>query len=393
MNLFYPGKFKILLWLAVFFVLLAGCNLPTTDNENPQQGEMSMIMTAAAETASAQLTDVAVNGLIQQLTQQANIPMVLTATPQPSSGILATATSTGQAVQATSVPCYKAQFITDVTIPDGTEMDPDEDFTKTWRLKNIGSCTWQSNTQLVFVSGNAMNSLASTNIGQTVSPGNTVDISIELTAPDSDGSFTGNYQLRSPDGVRFGLGNNADISFWVKIEVNKQVYEMDDNHPLDFDYNICAAKWTSGAGKVSCSSDSVNFSSGSVRKSSSPKLEGGYLDDEGTIIVSPSSGSGGMIQGQFPEIEITGTDHFKAMIGCMYDREDCNVEFSLKYLDSSNNLHTLDSWSETYDSSFTHIDVDLSALDGEKIRLILRVENNGDSKDDEVFWLSPQIDR
>jgi hypothetical protein len=392
MKFITPVNQKILLCLAIF-LLLAGCNLPTTNNETPQQDEMSLIMTAAAETASAQLTNVAINGLVQELTKQASTSaVVITATPQPSMG-LATATSTGQAVQATSVPCYKAQFISDVTIPDGTEMEPNEDFTKTWRLKNVGSCTWQSNTQLVFVSGNAMNSLASSNIGQTVYPGNSVDVSIELTAPSSDGSFEGNYQLRSPDGVRFGLGNNADVSFWVKIQVSKMDYEMDEDHPLDFDYNICAAKWTSGTGKVSCSSSAADFTKGSVRKSSSPKLEGGYQDDEGTIIVSPSSGSGGMIQGQFPEIEIKSGDHFKAMIGCMNDRDDCNVEFLLKYLDSSDNLHTLDSWSETYDGSYAHIDVDLSSLDGEKIRLILRVENNGDSKEDEVFWLSPEIDR
>ena len=394
MRMFYPIKIKNILFLAIGIFLLAGCNLPTT-GATPQAGEMSLIMTAAAETASAQITQAAVSGLVQELTNQANAAQtVVTATPQPTiANNLAASTATLQSAQATSVPCYKAQFVSDVTIPDGTVLESGEDFTKTWRLKNAGSCTWASDTKLVFDSGNAMNSLASTSIGQSVSPGNSIDISVELTSPDDDGTFTGYYLLRSPDGVRFGLGNNADTSFWVKIEVEKLSYEMDEDHPLDFDYNICAAKWTSSSGKVSCSSGSANFTDGSVRKSSSPKLEGGYLDDEGTIIVSPSSGSGGMIQGQFPEIEIESGDHFAAMIGCMYDRDDCNVEFQLKYLDSSDALHTLDSWSETYDGSYTHINVDLSALDGEKVRIILRVENNGDSKEDEVFWLSPEIVR
>jgi hypothetical protein len=392
MCMIYPFRKKIYLCLVIFVLLLAGCNLPSA-NDTPQAGEMSLIMTAAAETASAQITQAAVNGLVRELTNQANTTqIVVTATQQPINAF-ATSTPTLQSVETVSVPCYRAQFISDVTIADGTDLEPNEDFTKTWRLKNTGTCTWASDTKLVFDSGNAMNSLASSSIGQTVYPGNTVDISIELTAPDDDGSFTGYYLLRSSDGVRFGLGNDADKPFWVKIDVEKVKYEMDDNHPLDFDYNICAAKWTSSSGKVGCSSASVNYTSGSVRKSSSPKLEGGYQDDEGTIIVSPSSGSGGMIQGQFPEIEIKSSDHFTAMIGCMDDREDCNVEFQLKYLDSSDNLHTLDSWSENYDGAFTHIDVDLSALDGKKIRLILRVENNGDSKEDEVFWLSPEIVR
>ncbi|MBI9051428.1 MAG: hypothetical protein JEZ00_18530 [Anaerolineaceae bacterium] len=392
MKRLYRNYIKKIVLLGGIIILLAGCNLPST-NPEPQAGEMSLIMTAAAETASAQLTEVSVSGLVQELTNQAATPYVLvTATPQ-SSSVLATATIITEYTTATAVPCYKVKFVKDVTIPDGTEMEASEAFTKTWQLQNVGSCTWQSNTQLVFMSGNAMNSLISTNIGQTVAPGQVADISIELNAPDSEGTFTGNYQLRSPDGIRFGLGNNADVSFWVKIEVINVNYEMDASHPLDFDYNICAAKWTSGSGKVSCSSSSVNYNSGSARKSSSPKLEGGYLDDEGTIIVSPSSGSSGMIMGQYPEIEIESGDHFKAMIGCMNDRDDCDVLFKLQYLDTSDTLHTLDSWSETYDGSFSHVDVDLSTLDGKKIRLILKVENNGDSKEDEVFWLSAEIDR
>src|SRR5512143_3278895 len=38
--------------------------------------------------------------------------------------------------------CDWAQFVADVTVPDGTSYAPGTTFTKTWRLKNIGSCTW-----------------------------------------------------------------------------------------------------------------------------------------------------------------------------------------------------------------------------------------------------------
>jgi hypothetical protein len=387
------NRLKQALMLVGLLLVLAGCNFPTVEKE-PQQGEMSLIMTAAAKTASVQLTDVSVNGLFQQLTAQAATALApVTATPQATNSGLFTNSPTAAYATATALPCYKAQFDSDVTIPDGTDMAPGEAFTKTWRLKNIGTCTWQSNTQLVFVSGNGMNGLAATEINQTVQPGQFAQISIALNAPNSDGTYTGNYQLRSPEGVRFGLGTNADVSFWVKINVESVTYEMDPAHPLDFDENICAAKWSSTIGRVKCSSSSVDFTNGSVRQSSAPKLEGGYQDDEGTIIISPSAGSGGIMMGQYPKVSIKSADHFKAMIGCMNQRTDCNVLFELQYLDADDALHSLGSWAEKYDSLFTHIDVDLSSLDGKTVSLILKVENNGDSKDDEVFWLSPEIVR
>jgi hypothetical protein len=380
---------KIMIITSVILIL-TGCNFPKAEKQT--NGDMSLIMTSAAQTASVELTQIAINNLIQQLTGE--IPGgVVTATPSPQPASIASATPTSAVVTATAIPCYRAQFVSDVTIPDDTEMDAGEAFTKTWRLKNNGSCTWQSGTQLVFVSGNGMNGPASKDIGQTVAPGQSVDVSIALNAPDDEGSFTGYYQLRSSDGVRFGIGTNADVSFWVKIYVENVTYEMDANHPLDFDYNICAAKWSSTSGRVSCSTSAVDFNNGSVRKTDSPKFESAYQDDEGTIVVSPSAGSGGMVMGQYPKIAVKNGDHFTTMIGCMYQREDCNVLIELQYLDSNNTLHNLGSWAEAYDGKYTQVDVDLSSLDGKTVAFILKVNNNGDSKDDEVFWLSPQIVR
>lgn len=383
----------IVLTILLIILLLAACNFPKADKQGEGGDDMSLIMTSAAETASAQLTQIAVDQIIQQLTALTPVNVVTaTPSPLPTHGLATFSTTATSAYRtATAVPCYSIQFISDVTIPDNTEMDAGEAFTKTWRLKNNGSCAWEAGTQLVFVTGNGMNGPASKDIGQVVQPGQIADISIALNAPDDEGTYTGYYQLRSPNGVRFGLGASADVSFWVKIEVDNVNYEMDANHPLDFDYNVCAAKWRSTAGKVSCSSANVDFTNGSVRKTNSPKLEGGYQDDEGTIVVSPSSGSGGMIMGQYPEITIHSGDHFTAMIGCMVQRPDCNVLFELQYLDSGNTLHSLGSWAEASEGLFTHVNVDLSSLDGKRIALILKVDNNGNSKDDEVFWLSPEI--
>ncbi len=76
-------------------------------------------------------------------------------------------------------------------MPDGTSFKPDQDFTKTWRLKNIGTCTWTKAYALVFVSGDRMTGDKVTQLKANVAPGQTVDISIELTAPVELGKSTG----------------------------------------------------------------------------------------------------------------------------------------------------------------------------------------------------------
>src|SRR5512141_2598891 len=62
---------------------------------------------------------------------------------------------------ASAATCDAAQFVSDVTVPDGTKYDPGTAFKKTWRLKNIGTCTWSTSSSLVFDSGERMGASAS----------------------------------------------------------------------------------------------------------------------------------------------------------------------------------------------------------------------------------------
>ena len=50
--------------------------------------------------------------------------------------------ASASAASATQTCTDRAQFVADVTVPDGTRYDPGATFTKTWRLRNIGTCTW-----------------------------------------------------------------------------------------------------------------------------------------------------------------------------------------------------------------------------------------------------------
>ena len=121
---------------------------------------------------------------------------------------------------ATEIPCDRAVFVTDVTVPDGSDYSPGDVFTKTWRLKNTGSCTWTSGYDLVFVSGDQMGAPAATQLTSgTVGTNQNLDVSVQLTAPGSEGGYKGYFKLRNPQGVIFGIGATGSVAFWVEIEV------------------------------------------------------------------------------------------------------------------------------------------------------------------------------
>ena len=111
---------------------------------------------------------------------------------------------------------FQAEFIRDVTYPDGTYVMPGSTFTKTWRIRNVGTQAWTTDTRLVFVAGDPMNSVG-TKIPYYVAPGNTVDISLRLTAPTYGGNVSGQWMLQAPDGTYFGVGCNGQTPIWVAV--------------------------------------------------------------------------------------------------------------------------------------------------------------------------------
>jgi len=112
----------------------------------------------------------------------------------------------------TPEPCNHAKFISE-TVEDGADFDPNENFTKTWRLKNDGTCTWNTNYKLVFVDGDQMSGPANKNLTQSVAPGEQVDISVDLKAPGSEGNYEGYWKIADDEGEYFVH------NIWVEIEV------------------------------------------------------------------------------------------------------------------------------------------------------------------------------
>ena len=135
---------------------------------------------------------------------------------------LSTATPPPDDVQApndvqTSETCTdSASFVLDVTIPDNTNLDPGKSFTKTWRIKNTGTCTWNEEYSLVFALNERMDAPDSMPLKRT-RPGREVDISVTMTTPTEMGEYRADFQILNPQGAPIPIDNGEYL--WVVITV------------------------------------------------------------------------------------------------------------------------------------------------------------------------------
>ena len=211
---------RALVFVVFLGLLIAGCNIPG----NSQAGLKShATFTSAAKTVEAMLT------------QGPESASVVAETPT-----VADVTNDGQSAEASETPaqsaatetiqptithtpeptqiCDAAEFMDDVTIPDGTIVKTGETFTKTWRFKNIGTCTWDASYTLIFDVGDQMNGPTSVPLPVSVAPGDVVEFSINFQAPDKPGSYRSYWRLRNPSGVMLPiLHGYKGKSFYVDI--------------------------------------------------------------------------------------------------------------------------------------------------------------------------------
>lgn len=284
------------------------------------------------------------------------------------------------------LPCDLAQFVADVSVPDGTPFTPGSSFTKTWRLKNTGTCTWTDEYSLSFVSGNAMSDKVNFDLPKTVRPGETVDLSVKMTAPKGNGNYKGNWMLRNEDGDLFGIGSQGDLPFWASIKV----ISADPNSVFDFAANYCLADWESDDGELACPGNPES-DRGSVLLLDNPRLEN-RPENEPTLWTRPNAEKGGWIDGTYPELKVKSGYHFKAWVGCLDETKGCDLTFRLRYRDEDGDVRKLGEWREVYDGQVTVIDLDLSNLAGETVEFILSTEANTKKTDvADGFWFIPRI--
>ena len=219
-------KARFLSIIVVLFLVALSCNVPGGVTAVNQE-------TVIAEKVLVQLTLTSIGGMVSALTTaptsvqqnpdatQTFTPLA-TFTPLPTYTLLPTYTNLPPPPPPPTTvptPCNWASFVSDITYPDGTGVTVGNGFVKTWRLKNIGTCTWTSGYSLIFDHGDRMSAPdAVTLTGGTIPPGGTVDASVSLVALGAPGTYQGYFRLKAPDGSIFGIGSSASTAFWAKIE-------------------------------------------------------------------------------------------------------------------------------------------------------------------------------
>lgn len=109
---------------------------------------------------------------------------------------------TSAAVNQTA-SCYAMAFVSDVSIPDDTSLKAGESFTKTWRIKNTGTCAWDAGFKFASTGGNAMGGATYT-LPQSVAVNAETEISVPMTAPNTAGTARGNWRMSNAAGQFFG---------------------------------------------------------------------------------------------------------------------------------------------------------------------------------------------
>jgi uncharacterized protein YkwD len=222
---------------AVLFVVVltaAACadrqNIPPTVAQLAAAAQAVSVTTAATVTETPPAAQTLVLTRAAPPTLRATVPSTPTATETP----LPTATQTpAPAATATLTPsptptvderCLKAVFIADVTILDGTLLDPRAPFAKTWRIRNAGTCAWSEIVgpiAWVFVGGAQMGGPDRVTITERVPPGGDYDVTANLTAPEAAGLYTGWWQAQRLD------GQIMSAPCWVQIQVKgKEIAPM-----------------------------------------------------------------------------------------------------------------------------------------------------------------------
>jgi len=105
---------------------------------------------------------------------------------------------------------YLGRFVADVSVEDGTNVNPEQPFVKIWKIRNEGTCAWPEATRLIFVGGDKLSNLEAIPV-PAIEPNSEVDIAVDMVAPGKPGRYVSYWRLSTPDGTRFGQRVWVDV--------------------------------------------------------------------------------------------------------------------------------------------------------------------------------------
>jgi len=215
---------------------------------------LALLLTGCVKSSDGLLNDADALATAVEATVQARLSTQLalpTATLPATQAVVATPATTPTNV---AYGCLKASMVNE-TVVDGTLVQRAFPFTKTWKIRNTGSCAWPTSFKFVFVGGDAMGAPSAINLPMAVEAGQILDISLDMVAPAEDGTYTGYWSLQSDAGV-----NIAPFSVQIVVAeeggaftvTNVETTFLDvENLACPFTHEYEVKITTNGAGTVS----------------------------------------------------------------------------------------------------------------------------------------------
>lgn len=192
-------KLKQIVTVIFITMLIAACGpSPTSGEPTP---DVAAVRTSAASTVVSQftLTAAAFTPTASLPTETSAPQITATATVAPLAQVTTGAGTTVALCDSLSID----PTTVDVNIPDGTTMTPGQDFIKTWRVKNNGSCPWGAGYELVYAGYADQMAGQFQPLEEVVQPGQETELSVQFQAPDAAGEYVSAWQMSNPAGVTF----------------------------------------------------------------------------------------------------------------------------------------------------------------------------------------------
>jgi hypothetical protein len=390
-----------LIFVLVLVVGLVSCNLPI--GSPPTAPDENAINTSVAQTLIA-LGGAAATDAVSLPT--AGTEPTITTAPLPTAALPTLApTAVPPTPEPTQDTCNRASWVEDVTVPDGSVFLPNKDFVKTWRIKNVGTCTWNTSYAVVYYSGDQLGAPAATALLGNVAPGATVDLSVNMKSPGTNGNYKGNFMLRSETGLIFGTGSAYTAPIYTEIKVSSimlmptfifsGVIELLPLEILVYNFGskYCDASWRNATapGTLPCPG-TTSDAAGYVVRNDDPKLSDGSTYSGVALVTHPQWVTGGSIAGIYPAIAVQNGMKFRATLGCRYGGSACTVRYFLRYYEQGVvGLKQLNQWDLDYADTPLKVDVDLSSLAGKNIIFVLQTVTVDSPDQDWAQWVNPRI--
>jgi uncharacterized cupredoxin-like copper-binding protein len=202
--------------ILVATMVVTACGSANPPQEQEPTPDVAVVRTSAASTVISQFTLTAAVFTPTPSLPAETAATSTDATPEATGTVTTPTQPLAQVTNAegtTVALCDRMQFVADVNVPDNTNMAPGQDFLKTWRVKNTGSCPWGDGYELVYADYADDMDGQPQPLTEVVQPGQEVEISVQFTAPNEIGEYLSAWQMQNPAGVTF-----EDIIF-VKIIV------------------------------------------------------------------------------------------------------------------------------------------------------------------------------